>query len=212
MQTMMQLHILDARGTLQADTAWITATVTQVHAQSSGRLDLGALDIVVQANSRVIPEKGHVGHAVQPGLIYLTVDPDNPAFRTNADASFERMVAHELHHACRWDGPGYGSSLGAALVSEGLAGHFAQEMFGGSPEPWESLPREDIAAFVPLARQHWDDDGYDHMAWFFGTGDMPRWLGYSMGFNLVGAYLARHPEQTAANLAHAEAALFSAHL
>ena len=32
------------------------------------------------------------------------------------DAHFiERMFAHELHHAARWNGPGYGSTLGEAF-------------------------------------------------------------------------------------------------
>lgn len=74
-------------------------------------------------------------YAPEPGLIFLTVDPASDIFRANQEASLERMFAHELHHAARWAGPGYGSSLGEALVSEGLAGAFAQEICGGLPEP-----------------------------------------------------------------------------
>lgn len=35
------------------------------------------------------------------------------------------------------------------------------------------------------------DPGYDHNAWFFGTGGhRPRWLGYTLGYQLVGQWLA----------------------
>ncbi|WP_309228112.1 DUF2268 domain-containing putative Zn-dependent protease [Kosakonia sp. S42] len=55
----------------------------------------------------------------------MTVDPENNAFCKNDAYSIERMFAHELHHAARWSGPGYGFYLGEPLVSEELAGHFA---------------------------------------------------------------------------------------
>ena len=96
-------------------------------------------DMLVKAGENVTPEKGHLEYAPEPGLIYVTLDPSHKSLRENADRSHERMLAHELHHSSRWDGPGYGDTLGAALVTEGLAGHFAQEAFGGQPEPWEKL-------------------------------------------------------------------------
>ncbi len=76
------------------------------------------------------------GLRAEKGVVYVTMDPEHPSLRANAAQSLERMLAHELHHCARWDGPGYGE----ALVSEGLAGHFEQEVFGGEAELWESLP------------------------------------------------------------------------
>lgn len=37
------------------------------------------------------------------------------------------VVAHESHHIMRWRGPGYGTTLGEAMVSEGLALKFQRE-------------------------------------------------------------------------------------
>ncbi|WP_411911731.1 DUF2268 domain-containing putative Zn-dependent protease [Rhodovulum sulfidophilum] len=90
----------------------------------------------------------------------------------------ERTIVHELHHALRWRGPGYGRTLGEALVTEGLAGHFAQQLYGGPPEKWESsLDAEGLAQAESDAAAAWDDEAYDHAAWFFGTaphdGDTP---------------------------------------
>jgi uncharacterized protein YjaZ len=194
------LHFLDARGTLAEIGGWLRQCLTETHEKASGLMPLQPLDVVVQSGKRVILEKGHLGYASEPGVIFVTVDPDNPALRANADASLERMFAHELHHAARWDGPGYGSFLGEALVSEGLAGHFALELFGGSPEPWEQLPESEVRAYAALAARDWDSSDYNHEAWFLGCGDLPRWLGYSLGFRLTGRFLSDNPHSRASSL------------
>lgn len=207
--TAPMLHILNARGQLGAHLGWLEPAVREVVARARGVCAIGPLDIVLQTGRWVIPEKGHVGTSPRPGLIYLTVDPDNPAFPANENASFERMVAHELHHAARWDGPGYGRSLGEALVSEGLAGHFVLELFGGPPEPWETaLDAEAQRAHCAEIAALWDGTDHDHGAWFFGRGSKPRWLGYAFGFGLVGRYLAEHPRSRPSTLARADAAAF----
>jgi uncharacterized protein YjaZ len=141
-------------------------------------------------------------------VIFITVDPDNPALSVNSEKSFERMFAHELHHAARWDGPGYGSSLGEALVSEGLAGHFVREVWAGLPEPWEQLDILEIRRHVPLAARDWDRKDYSHNAWFFGVGELPRWLGYSLGFQLVSQFMSERADRKASNLAKADAKAF----
>ena len=206
------LHVLDARGTLGDLRAWLEGRLTDTFARANAVLPLQPLDIVVQAGPHVIPEKGHLGSAPRPGVVFLTVDPTSPVLRPNANASLERGFAHELHHAARWDGPGYGSTLGEALVSEGLAGHFAGELFGPAPEPWESLDPAVVREHTAVAEQLWDETDYDHAGWFWGTGTLPRWLGYSMGFQLVGRFLAAHPGSTAASLAEVDAAAFRSQL
>ncbi|RVT85853.1 peptidase [Rhodobacteraceae bacterium CCMM004] len=204
----LTLHLMSARGALDGLEEWLRQSIRAAHAACADRLPLGPLDLAVMAGRRVVPEKGHLGHAVGPGLVFVTVDPDNPALRANADRSLERMVAHELHHAARWDGPGYGDTLGAALVSEGLAGRFAREVWGDVPEPWEDLPAELVRAHLAQADAAWDARGYDHGAWFFGTGTLPRWLGYSMGYRLVCRHLEARPGTSAASLAHVAADAF----
>ncbi len=201
----MNLHFLDARGALTGLDGWLRRCLTDTHEKAAGLMPLQPLDVVVQTGKRIIPEKGHLGYAPKSGVVFITVDPDNPALKANADASLERMFAHELHHAARWDGPGYGSSLGEALVSEGLAGHFVLELFGGPPEPWEQLPESEIRTHAALAAQEWERADYNHEAWFFGRGDLPRWLGYSLGFRLVERFLSEQSGSRASKLAVAQA-------
>ncbi|MFD2813587.1 DUF2268 domain-containing putative Zn-dependent protease [Paracoccus aerius] len=61
----------------------------------------------------------------------------NPA-RFAPDA-FGRALVRQLAHLLRWNGPGYGRSLGEALVSEGLAGHFVLQVLGGQPDATDAV-------------------------------------------------------------------------
>jgi uncharacterized protein YjaZ len=204
----MILHFLDARGQLSELRGWLADSLNTAFYISTALLPLGDTDVVVKAGKSVIPEKGHVGYAPEPGLIYVTVDPDHSSLRTNAGRSLERMLAHELHHSSRWDGPGYGNTLGQALVSEGLAGHFAQESFEGEPELWESLPVSTLRSHIAKAQNEWGSTEYEHEEWFFGSPELPRWLGYSLGYQLVARYLAMHPQARASGLVSVDAGMF----
>jgi uncharacterized protein YjaZ len=104
-------------------------------------------------------------------------------------------VAHELHHTSRIrTGPGYGKTLGEALVTEGLADHFASEAFPDTPpQPWDNALSKDQEAELWRKAQSILDvpGGYNHQAWFFGGGaaGLPRWTGYTLGYKIVLAYL-----------------------
>jgi uncharacterized protein YjaZ len=149
------LHLLNARGVL---TPWEQATrngIERARLRAAECVELPVLDVVVQAaKDGGIPELGHVGHTPRPRVIFITLDPDNPNLTQHMGEAFERMVVHELHHALRWDAVGYGRTLGEAIVSEGLAGRFVQELFGGDGEPWDrALTKEQFAALLPRLRQ-----------------------------------------------------------
>jgi uncharacterized protein YjaZ len=109
-------------------------------------------------------------------------------------------------------GPGYGSSLCEALVSEDLQVISCWSFFGGSPEPWEQLPEGEIRFHATHAGQDWDRANYNHDAWFFGRGNLPRWLGYSLGFRLVERFLSEHPRGRASNLTEIQAREFQSTL
>lgn len=204
----MTLHIVNARHQLSGVVNWLSERLEDAFETSARHLPLLDTDVILRAGKAVIQEKGHLGYAPERGLIYITVDPENPALRANLSQSLERMLAHELHHSSRWDGPGYGKTLGEALVSEGLAGHFAQEVYGGEREPWEQLSVITLRPYFLKAQADWQSSDYNHGEWFFGSQVFPAWVGYSLGYELVGRYLAAHDDASASNLVHADAADF----
>ncbi len=160
--------------------------------------------MVLRAADHPMPPALEVsGGSYGPGRVELVLDtaalvPGSAALRDQ----LRRTLWHEAHHVLRWDGPGYGQTLGEALVSEGLAQVFVHERMDCPPEPWEvAVPPEGCEAFRAAARAGFDDAGYDHDAWFFGAGDMPDALGYAFGALMVRRALAGAPGETALSLA-----------
>lgn len=165
-------------------------------------LDVPVTTVTVAVDPRgVIPETGVGGWTNPRGDVRVFLDPSRPGFAQAVETWLPPMIAHELHHATRTvDGPGYGESLVQAIVSEGLADVFAEDVFPEAPAaPWtRALPRK------PLCRG-WGDalrnkGRYDHDAWFFGDRGRPRWAGYAIGYALVRRFLKAHPDETAATL------------
>jgi hypothetical protein len=207
------LHLLNARGQLASAAAVIEAAVAEAGGRLSSVAPPLALDIVISARQDM-PEALFVsGHCYEPGVIGLGIDLTQPHSEDRLRHALLKTLFHEVHHALRWDGPGYGGTLGEALVSEGLAQRFLHEMMDCPPEPWEdAVPAAVCEAHRSRARAAFDDAGYDHGAWFFGQGELPEWLGYTLGRRIVDRHLAQHPGATALSLAQADAADFAATL
>ena len=185
------IHWLEATGNLRPWRPTIAAEIEATAGIVGSLVKPPRLDVLIERSQRVIPEIGMVGHAYRHNLFSLTVDPDNPHFEPSlGDGTLRRQVAHEVHHCLRYAGPGYGKTLGEAMVSEGLAGQFASRMFGSPPEPWERAV-DDIEAWRLFPdRATLASSSYDHNAWFFGAGGRyPRWLGYTLGYMLVARWL-----------------------
>ena len=201
--TVWNIHLLNARNDLTRIMPQLRATTREAIAMAGEHADLPRFDLVVRAGGEVIPEWGIGGHAPAPGLIQIVLNPDrfDPALMI-------RTLVHEFHHLIRWDGPGYGRSLGEALVSEGLAGHFIQQVLGGKPDPWDSVtPASGVAR---TAMNAWARLDYDHARWFFGKGDLRKWTGYGLGHRLVAEHLAQGEGEDTASLAWAKADEFRA--
>lgn len=144
------------------------------------------LDILLDRSKYIIPEIGILGRAHNSTLFSLSFDPDNPNLKPSlTNGTLQRQLLHEIHHCMRMAGPSYGWTLGEALVSEGMAGHFVQHLMNTPPELWERAVHIDrLKEHRPTIAELQSTD-YDHAEWFFGRGKFPRWLGYSMGFELV---------------------------
>ncbi len=202
------LHWLEAEGDLGVWREQIAHEIEVTRATVSHHLAPPRLDVLVQRlPGMVIQEIGLVGHAYRHSLFALQCDPDNESFAASlANGTLRRQVAHEVHHCLRIRGPGYGRTLGEALVSEGLAGHFVKLLFDNPPEPWEcalSTDELDTCRPTPAALEA---TGYDHAAWFFGAGGQrPRWTGYTLGYAVVGQWLDATPDASVHDIVHVAA-------
>jgi hypothetical protein len=203
------LHFLNARGTIGPLETLLRATLLDACGMLGARGQRVLLDVVVRGETRVTPARLAVGgHAPGPGVIELVIDLAAAIGPEALRDEILKTLFHEYHHALRWEGPGYGLTLGEALVSEGLAQAFVHEMLDCPPEPWEIMPPGvDLEQLCRRADAAFDDQDYPHDTWFFGSGDLPEWTGYALGSALVAAHLDR-AAATALDLVHAPAAGF----
>lgn len=198
----VRLHILNAAGEFDLVFKHIEDEFAKSLGRISDTLSISDVDVVLYNNPKgVIPEVGIGGYSPNGHVMFLYLNATSSTLKRTIQEQLKKTLAHELHHCIRWRNPGYGKTLLEALVSEGLADHFDREVNGGSPQPWcTALHRKEVAAFFKRAEREYNAKDYHHQEWFFGTGNIPRWAGYTLGYELVGTYLKKHPDQTAATL------------
>lgn len=202
------VHYVNARGKFDDLKPHVEAALRDVYPRIAEVGEPPVVDILVEAvwNSSVIPERGHMGYGNED-LVTLWLAPEHPKLIENLGEPLARMIAHEMNHVMRFRSAGGTKTLGDLLVSEGLAGQFVKELFGSEPEPWEqALSRSELRQFIPRTAEHFESDAsrgskkIDTNEWMFGTGALPRWLGYTLGYEIVGQYLKEHPDLRASGL------------
>ncbi len=156
---------------------------------------------VIASQQGIIPEIGFSGRAYTD-KIRLAFDPTSPVLDHTLFDELFPLLAHEVHHVVRHRTLGFSDNLLEQMVNEGLADHFSIEIAGIDPPIWSvALTDEQLATWKKNAQKQWFDPNYNHSAWFFGTTtDIPRWTGYSVGFDLVDDFLSNHPDRAPSNL------------
>ncbi len=205
-------HILEASGRLAGLAPGIRAAVARSEVAARAVIAVPETDVVVRDWPEwTIASDGVGGFCPRRREIEIALDPDHPGLDFGPGGPLDRTIIHELHHVLRRESVGYGETLGEALVSEGMAGHFVAEVLGTLPEPWETAVRApELPALAAEALKDWNRPDYDHAEWFFGRGRLPLWLGYALGFTIVGSYLRTHPARKAGGLTDMPARLFIA--
>jgi GNAT superfamily N-acetyltransferase len=201
----------DPDGRLRSQQAAIREMLTTTLARVTQALPLDGVTISVSADaSRAIGGYGVGGFTPDGRTVQLHVDPAFPEIAQLLPSRLPPMLAHELHHAKRWRGPGYGRTLLEAMVSEGLADRFSIELLGAAVPPWsDAFARDETALYLDLARPELDSTSYSHERWFFvRSATLPRWTGYTLGYRLVEAYQTEHSGATAAQLVNTPASAF----
>jgi uncharacterized protein YjaZ len=197
------LRIVDPTGRFGANTARIdTLARATIRLAENALAVTGVIITITPDASRAIPGYGVGGHSSDANTVQIFIDAAFPGIDTLLAHRLPPLVAHEMHHAKRWSNPGYGSSLLEAMVSEGLADHFAQELLGTEIRPWSnSFPDDQTAALLTRAQPEFDSRSYNHARWFFNVdSSLPPWTGYTIGYRLVRAYILAHPGSSAVGL------------
>jgi uncharacterized protein YjaZ len=147
-------------------------------------------------------EGSYTGFGGAPGTVMVMAWP--------TDFNLPRLpaiVPHELHHNVRFSWEPFvphETTVGQYIVAEGLAEAFAAEVCGEELlGPWVAmLSDEQVAALSPRYRDALDVRGFDTIrGYIFGDGaaeqsgytplGLPDFAGYSLGYRLARAYLAR---------------------
>ena len=188
----INLHILKASGRLDKFEASIKKAFEAGINDVQNKLTLPPLDVVVVDEADMaIAETGVGGSAPNAHVLYIYINPDFANLEAVLELEIRSTLAHELHHCARWAAVGYGTTLLEAIVSEGLADHFDTEVNGGSPKPWSiALSEDELQSTMLKAKESFNSD-YNHSDWFYGSKEIPRWAGYSLGFKIVGDYITK---------------------
>jgi uncharacterized protein YjaZ len=192
----VQFHILNASGYLTDYVTKLRSTLSKSAKKIQSVMLVSDVDVVLRHNPEAtIPNFGIGGYAPDGHTVYISLDANN---MTSALGELPHTLAHELHHCMRWRTVGYGETLGEALVTEGLAQVFEREVFGEVAHPWSNaLTKTELESVEEKARATlWQP--YDHAEWFFGTGDIPYWAGYTLSYNLVKDYVEKRNRKASA--------------
>lgn len=196
MQQKTFLHLISTDIELGEDIVkYLKNTISKHAVKACDILNLNLVNIIIWPNQNaVIPETGEGGESWSKELCFIYIDPTRSVddLRMIIDKNIPATVYHELNHVAREFflgklGIGFHADLNKALISEGMASVFAEEMFPSAKSPWTDYSNEEMQRLMDIYRKR-DiscDKNYNHGEWFYGEGELPRWIGYKVGCYLV---------------------------
>jgi len=168
--------------------------IVNKHAQTAGSLlGVSSVNITVYPNAGfTIPETGEGGYTVSGDWFHIYIDPTKKKseIRNTIEKIIPETIYHEMSHVARWNTTGYGLSLLDAIITEGLATVFADEQWSDYEAPWAHSSKKEIISLLNIFKQRdkKKDDFYNHEEWFYGTDNLPRWIGYKIGFHVIKSF------------------------
>lgn len=144
---------------------------------------------IFPTNSKFVLEKmnGSSGRLIWKNVIYINVHPKKD-WQKNVKSTLAHEIAHNLQAEYSYD-----MTIGDAIIFEGIAENFQEHFIGEVENPWAHLLSKNEAGhflkiMVSLLKNKYTDS-YKEV--FYGTGEYPLWMGYSIGYHLVKDYLLR---------------------
>ena len=99
-------------------------------------------------------------------------------------------IYHELTHVVRANSVGYAENLLQDIIDEGVA-CYVEEVCGLSPKQPYISPIKEEEKYIEEACKHFEDKLTSdlHSKWFYGSRDLPEWIGYRIGYLMVKKYI-----------------------
>lgn len=210
------IYILTGSKDVKPYSAELKSVANSAVASVKKSLPIRDLDIVFYDNPGATfteEEMGGIGgFTPNAHTVFISLNPRHKSFQSALKNHLFFTLVHELHHTIRWQKQVDGDTLLEAMIFEGLADHFAMEVTGRKkPTIYsDALTPEQKKIFLKKASEEWSKPTYNHNEWFYGSTPkiIPRWTGYTLGFDLVAKYLNTHSGLPASTLATADASLF----
>jgi uncharacterized protein YjaZ len=199
----VNLHLLQASGRLKPFEDTIREAADNVISDVEQVIDLPNVDIITaDIPQHAIDATGVGAFVATKHFMRVSIDPKHENVQEDLASELKSSIAHELNHCSRWHSAGRADTLLQALIEEGLAVHFSMQITGSDLKPWcTAVQGKRLEQLKEKAREEFDNEDYDHQAWFFGSEErgIPKWAGYSISYSLVGDYL-NQTEKSAAEL------------
>ena len=188
---MITLHVANVTGSMDSLLARIKSAHQRAAKTAAGLLGMDNVDVVcVVDTSKVIKEIGVGGFTPNRHLTYLYIDPDFDV----SESEIYATLCHELNHARRYDGEGYGKTLFDSMIFEGLATAFEAEASGGETFFTRELnARHQTEELISQTKQEFNSTAFNYSHWFIfdDSKHLPRWAGYEIGYYLVRQYMKK---------------------
>ena len=149
---------------------------------------------------RTIPRIGMSGVAADKKHIYILLDPNHPKLYEAVTRHIVETIPHEYHHTLRNRNVGPNKNLFDALITEGLACHFAMEVCNIPPPKYcVAYSPEELGMWLEEAKKEFFNKEFDYYDWFVGR-TKPRNIGYAIGYKIVADYMDKNPGTAASSL------------
>ena len=99
-------------------------------------------------------------------------------------------IYHELAHVVRVNSVGYAENLLQDIIDEGIACYIEKFSKLGPSQPYIN-PIDGEDKYFNEARKHFKErlDYNLHSRWFYGSADLPEWIGYRLGYLMVNKFM-----------------------
>lgn len=141
--------------------------------------------VVIEAQDFfVIPKLGIGGSAIGKSCIEVKIDFSRKDLQKIIDIELPSTIYHELAHLVRENSIGYGKTLLDSLVSEGISCFVEKSILPNRKIPYIQKIKDEQKLW-DKAQKTLNKIKYNYSEWFFGSGKLPNWTGYRLGFLIV---------------------------